>query len=63
MEVGHLDGVLARGAGKGAGASCAEGQVPGIVTPRNPEKESFPFSPLPPQLVLLKCSCVGEGIG
>lgn len=33
VEAGHLHGVLAQGAGKGAGAGCAEGQAPVIVTP------------------------------
>lgn len=33
VEAGYLDGILARGAGKGAGAGCAEGKAPDTVTP------------------------------
>lgn len=61
-EVGHLYGVLAQGAGKGAVASCAEGQAWLSDPPEILKKPMvFPFSPLPLWLVLLEVLlCLGR---
>lgn len=64
VEVGHLYGVLAQGPGKGAVASCAEGQA-WLSDPLEILKKPMVFLSLPclSGWYFLKCSCVWEGTG